>query len=194
MAAHRVKVVIIDGDAGFLEEAAAELSAHFTVYTSSTGEDGLKLCAQVRPQVVIADSGVTDVSFADLLTDLKGLDAAVLRIATSRDYSAIENVMQAIDTSHVHKYFRKPIDFFDLVEIINARTVSYQVGRGLSAGADKGPAYKRLHTIVDKAREVEKLGRTLDTQLGKIREVEADSFGKVRAALEAAIKRIRESQ
>ncbi|MEI6666947.1 MAG: hypothetical protein WCP29_02240 [Acidobacteriota bacterium] len=185
MSAHSVKVVVIDKDPGFLEEATAELSGHFAVYTTATAGEGLKLCAQLRPQVVIADSGMSDVTFTDFLSDLKGLDAGGLRIATSRDYSAIENVMQAIDTSHIHKYFRKPVNFFDLVDIINARTVSYQVGRG-ARGGDTGPAYKRLHTIVDKAKDVEKLKRQLELQLGKVREVESESFTKVKAAVDGA--------
>ena len=63
MTEHRVKVLIIDEDAGFLEEAATELSGHFTVYTSSTGGDGLKLFAQLRPQVVIVDAGISDIPF-----------------------------------------------------------------------------------------------------------------------------------
>ena len=187
MSAHRVKVLIIDEDAGFQEEATAELSDHFAVYSSSTAGEGLKLCAQVRPQVVIADAGVADMAFSDLLTDLKGLDAGVLRIATSRDYSTIENVMQAIDTSHVHKYFRKPVNYFDLVDVIDARTVSYQLGRAGAAGGDSRPAYKRLHTIVDKAKDVEKLRRQLELQLAKVRDVETESFDKLRQALDETI-------
>jgi hypothetical protein len=46
MTEHRVRVLIIDEDTGFLEEAAAELSGHFTVYTSATGGNGLKVCAE----------------------------------------------------------------------------------------------------------------------------------------------------
>ena len=183
MTEHRVKVLIIDEDAGFLEEAATELSGHFTVYTSATGGNGLKVCAQLRPQVVIVDAGISDIPFASLLDDLKGLDGAVLRIATSYDYSAIEKVVQAIETAHIHKYFRKPVNYFDLIEIINARTVSYQVGRGILRGADASPAYEKLHTIVDKAIEVEKLRQQLELQMAKIRDVETESFTKVKDAL-----------
>lgn len=123
MAEHHVNVLIIDEDAVFLEEAVTELSGHFTVYTSTTGGEGLKLCAQLRPQVVIVDTGISDIPFPEFLDHLKGLDGAVLRIATSHDYSAIEEVVQAIDTVHIHKFFRKPVNYFDLVESINARTV-----------------------------------------------------------------------
>ena len=104
MTEYRVKVLIIDGDTDFLVEAATELSQHFTVYTSDTGENGLKLLVQLRPQVVIVDSGISDMSFLSLLDDLKGLDGAVLRIAISQDYSAIEQVVQAIDTELLEKY------------------------------------------------------------------------------------------
>ena len=183
MAEHRVNVLIIDEDAAFLEEAVAELSGHFTVYTSATGGDGLKLCAQLRPQVVILDAGISDIPFPDLLDYLKGLDGAVLRIATSYNYSAIEKVVQAIDTAHIHKYFRKPVNYSDLVESINARTVHYQVGRGMQRGADSSPAYERLHNIVDKAKEVEKLRQQLESQMAKIRDVEAESFNKMKDAL-----------
>ena len=183
MTEHRVKVLIIDEDTGFLEEAATELSGHFTVYTSATGGNGLKVVAQLRPQVVIVDTGISDIPFASLLDDLKGLDGAVLRIATSHDYSAIEKVAQAIETAHIHKYFRKPVNYFDLIEIINARTVSYQVGRGILQDADLSPAYEKLHTIVDKAKEVEKLRHQLESQMAKVRDAEAESFHKVKDAL-----------
>lgn len=183
MTEHRVNVLIIDEDTGFLEEVATELSGHFTVYTSATGGNGLKVFAQLRPQVVIVDAGISDIPFPDLLDHLKGLDGAVLRIATSHDYSAIEKVVQAIDTGHIHKYFRKPVNFLDLIEIINARTVSYQVGQGILQGADSGPAYEKLHNIIDKAKEVEKLRQQLESQMAKIRDVEAESFNKVKDAL-----------
>jgi len=187
MTERRVKVLIIDENAGFLEEAATELSGHFTVYTSASGGDGLKVCARVRPQVVIVDAGVSDVSFPDLLDDLKGLDGAVLRIATSRDYSGIEEVVQAIETTHIHKYFRKPVNYLDLIEIINAKTMSYQMGRGAAQAADASPAYKKLNNIVDKAKEVEQLRRQLESQMAKIRDVEAESFDKMKTALEETL-------
>ena len=183
MTEHHVKVLIIDEDTGFLEEAATELSDHFTVYTSATGGNGLKVFAQLRPQVVIVDAGISDIPFASLLDDLKGLDGAVLRIATSHDYNAIEKVVQAIETAHIHKYFRKPVNYFDLIEIINARTVRYQVGRGILQGVDISPAYEKLHTIVDKAKEVEKLRQQLESQMTKVRDVEAESFNKVKDVL-----------
>jgi len=183
MTEHRAKVLIIDEDTGFLEEAATELSGHFTVYTSATGGNGLKAFAQLRPQVVIVDAGISDIPFPSLLDDLKGLDGAVLRIATSQDYSAIEKVVQAIDTGHIHKYFRKPVNYFDLIEIINARRVSYHVGRDASPGAEVTQAYEKLHNIMDKAKEIEKLRQQLESQMAKIKDVEAESFNKVKDAL-----------
>ncbi|MEI7635967.1 MAG: hypothetical protein WCJ37_01565 [Syntrophus sp. (in: bacteria)] len=183
MTEHRVKVLIIDEDAAFLEEAVAEMSGHFTVYTSETGANGLKIFAQLRPPVVIVDAGISDIPFSSLLDDLKGLDATALRIATSQDYRAIEAVVQAIDTGLIYKYSRKPINYFDLVEIINARTVNYQVGRGIQRSAAVSPAYAKLHTVVDKAKEVEKLRKQLESQLIKVRDIEEESFNKVKDAL-----------
>ena len=52
---NRVKVLIIDGDSGFLEEVKTELADYFTVYNSLTGGEGLKVFAQLRPQVVMVD-------------------------------------------------------------------------------------------------------------------------------------------
>jgi hypothetical protein len=183
MTEYRVKVLIIDEDTDFLAEAATELSRHFTVYTSATGGDGLKLFEQLRPQVVMVAAGIPDTPLTKLLDNLKGLDGSALRIATSHDYSAIEKVVQAIDTGHIHKYFRKPVNYFDLVESINARTVSYQVGRGMLHAADIKPAYARLHNIVEKAKDVENLQQQLEVQLGKVRDVEAESFNKMKDAL-----------
>jgi hypothetical protein len=183
MSGNRVKVLIIDGDSGFLEEVKTELSNYFTVYGSLTGGDGLKVFAQLRPQVVIVDAGTMDIPFPDLVEDLKGLDGAVLRIATSSDYRDIENVMAAIESAHVHQYFRKPINYTELIELINARTVNYLVGRDRAVAPEVGSAYQRLHTIVDKAVEAEKLRQQLESQMVKIREVEAESFTKVKEAL-----------
>ena len=184
MTEHRVKILIIDEDAAFLEEAMAELSGHFTVYTSVNGVNGLQIFVQRRPPVVIVDAGISDIPFSNLLEDMKGLDATVLRIATSRDYRAIEEVVQAIDTGLIYKYFRKPVNYFDLIEIINARTVNYQVGRESQHSAAASLAYAKLHTIVGKAKEVEKLRKQLEAQMAKIKDIEAESFNKVKDALE----------
>jgi hypothetical protein len=186
MTEHRIKVLIIDKDVVFLEEAVTELSDHYTVFTSDTGVDGLKIFAQLRPPVVIVDAGISDIPFSSLLDDLKGLDATALRIATSSDYSAIEEVVQAIDTGFIYKYFRKPLNYFDLIEIINARTVNYQVGRGIQQSAALSPAYTKLHNIVAKAKDVEKLRKQLELQMGKIKDIEAESFNKVKDVLEEA--------
>ena len=183
MTEHRVKVLIIDEDAAFLEEAVTELSGHFTVYTSVTGVNGLKIFAQQRPPVVIADAGIPDIPFSSLLDDLKGLDATVLRIATSRDYRAIEEVVQAIDTGLIYKHFRKPVNYFDLIEIINARTVNYRAGREIHESTAASPAYAKLHNIVDKAKEAEKLRKQLESQMAKIKDIEAESFNKLKDAL-----------
>jgi response regulator RpfG family c-di-GMP phosphodiesterase len=121
--------------------------------------------------------------FTGLLDDLKRLDATVLRIATSRDYQAIGEVVQAIDTGLIYKYFRKPVNYFDLIEIINARTANYQAGRESQETAAAGPAYAKLHSIVDKAKEVEKLRKQLESQMAKVKDIEAESFNKLKDAL-----------
>lgn len=183
MTERRVTILIIDKDVVFLEEAVTELSGHFTVHTSAAGGDGLKMFVQLRPQVVIVDAGISDIPFPDFIENLKGLDGAVLRIALSSDYNEIEKVVQAIDTGHIHKYFRKPLNYSDLAESINARTVNYQMDRGMLQGADISPVYNKLHNIIDKAKEVEKLRQQLESKMAKIKDVEEESFIKMKEAL-----------
>jgi len=183
MTGHLVKVLIIDEDTVFLEEAVNELSGRFMVSTSATGGKGIKVFKELRPQVVIVDTGISDIPFPRLIDELKFLDGAVLRIAVSRDYSTIDEVVEAIDTAGVHSYFRKPLNYFDLIQVINARTAGYYAGQGLPHSADARPAYEKLHSIIDKAKEVERLRENLEAQMAKIKDVEAESFSKITDAI-----------
>ena len=67
MSENLTKVLVIDEEKKFLDEAKAELSTSFQVETCSTGKEGLAIFKNFNPNVVIVDNKLSDVSFTKFI-------------------------------------------------------------------------------------------------------------------------------
>lgn len=190
------RVLVVDEDKEFLQEAMGELSGDCQVETSSTGRDALGRYEAFGPNVIILDCELSDISFAKVANQIRETDKNVIRIVLGRDYSKIERVVDAINEAHVHSFFRKPVNWVELKKTIQTKAIDYFVVKGRLAGRKETQgAYQKLETILDEAKKIEKMRLDAKVQLAKAQEVEAESFRKVKSVVDesrASRSRIKE--
>ncbi len=69
-------VLVIDDERSILDVIRILLSKHgFTIYTASSGREGMEQIEAIRPDIVISDIRMPDISGVDLLTKARAQDA-----------------------------------------------------------------------------------------------------------------------
>lgn len=69
----KTRVLVIDDEPQILRALRINLSVRgYEVYTAATGADALRIAAEHRPDVVILDLGLPDMSGIDVLGGLRG--------------------------------------------------------------------------------------------------------------------------
>ncbi|MBF0106443.1 MAG: response regulator [Deltaproteobacteria bacterium] len=189
------KMLVVDKDQDFLKAVRLNLAPKYDVETSLNGNDGLTLFKSFKPDVVMVENEVKDISFDDLLGEIKNIDQGVVRLVVSRDFSNIEAVIDAINENKAHKYLRKPVNFAELGRIIAGLTADHQGGEFSSAKAKS--VYSKLSTILDKVKKAEGMEKEAAAQLAKAAASESESLEKMRQfqnAVKEKTERINELQ
>jgi two-component system nitrogen regulation response regulator GlnG len=86
------------------------------VEVAETGRQGLELTRQLRPQVVILDVRLTDMSGMELFDQIRELDPR-LPVIIITAYAATETAIQAMKRG-AFDYLLKPVDFHQLREVV----------------------------------------------------------------------------
>ena len=82
MAKARILVIEDDDDVAKLEQTVLE-RADYEVKVAATGADGLELADTFRPDVVILDVGLPDISGLDVCTTLAGTNNAFILMVSA---------------------------------------------------------------------------------------------------------------
>jgi CheY-like chemotaxis protein len=68
----KTKVLVVDDERIIVEIVEEELAAHgYEVYTAFTGEEGLRKCKSLRPDVVILDIMMPDIDGSSVAAEMK---------------------------------------------------------------------------------------------------------------------------
>ncbi len=120
---HRKTILCIEDDAGTRELLEEELSeAGFQVLAAADGAAGLEMIADQRPDLVLCDIDMPNLSGFDVLEKLKtmGPVARELPFVFLTAYGQRENQIRARRLG-CDDYVTKPIDFELLIEIVRGR-------------------------------------------------------------------------
>ncbi|HZP41991.1 MAG TPA: response regulator [Candidatus Binatia bacterium] len=150
-------VLVIDDSATFREHLRSTLeAAGYAVTTASTGEEGLRLAAAVRPAAVVVDGMLPGVDGATVVRRLR-LDAALRRtpclLLTASDDR--EDELRAFE-SGADAFVRKGED----AGVVLARLAAVLRSTGGSADADAGPSVlgpKKILAVDDSPTYLEAL-------------------------------------
>lgn len=107
------KILIVEDEAQIHKFLRISLEAHgFSVEETRLGEDGLRLCATVQPQLVILDLGLPDMDGQEFILSLREWSQAPIIVLSVRA-SEVEKV-QALDAG-ANDYVTKPFGISELM-------------------------------------------------------------------------------
>ncbi|MBT7765842.1 MAG: response regulator, partial [Bdellovibrionales bacterium] len=175
MSVEQTRVLVVDEDRAFLTELESSLAQDCEVKTAENTKDAQLVFQTFKPNTVILDvSASGDESFVEFFSNIRREDRNVIRIVTSSDYNNLENIMDAINRAHVHKYLKKPIDIDVLRATLRQTTTDYNETKARYADEEKGEAYSKLKTVLDTAKEARQHQMDADSKLEHVADIEVE--------------------
>src|ERR671910_463537 len=101
-------VLIIDDDTAIQRSLGATLASNYAVHVASSGEDGLREFERVRPDLVLLDVMLPQMSGLAVLRALKR-QSAELPVIMMTAYAEVQTAVQAIKLG-ASDYLQKPVD------------------------------------------------------------------------------------
>lgn len=116
----QIKIVNVE-DYAPSREASSELLRleGFAVFEAATGSEGLKLVAQVRPQLVLLDVKLPDISGHEVCQRLKADDPTIPILQISASLASSEERVRGLE-SGADAYLVKPVEPEELIATIKA--------------------------------------------------------------------------
>jgi two-component system nitrogen regulation response regulator GlnG len=110
-------LLVVDDEANVLYSLAKSLqSDKLEVFTASTGRGGIELVKQRRPDAVILDVRLSDLSGLEVFDRIRQIDPR-LPIIIITAYAATETAIEAMKRG-AFEYLLKPIDFHQLRDVV----------------------------------------------------------------------------
>lgn len=140
----KTRVLVIDDEPQILRALRINLSVRgYEVHTAATGAEALHMAAEVKPDVVILDLGLPDMSGIDVLGGLRGwLSAPVIVLSARTDSS---DKVRALDAG-ADDYVTKPFGMDEFLARLRAAT-----RRGATASDTDEPVIETSSFTVDLA-------------------------------------------
>jgi DNA-binding NtrC family response regulator len=143
-------VLIIDDDAAIQRSLCSTLGPSFSVHVASSGEEGLREFERVRPEVVLLDVLLPQMSGLAVLRALKR-QSADLPVIMMTAYAEVQTAVQAIKLG-ASDYLQKPVDPRSVLDgvsnLIDRRAERQNSGRENVVG--ESPAMKRVWRAIER--------------------------------------------
>lgn len=112
------RVLVVDDDAGLVRALAINLRAHgWEVTTAATGAQALDAAASSRPDVVVLDLGLPDLSGLDVIEGIRGWSPVPIVVLSARQLG--EDKVDALDAG-ADDYVTKPFAMNELLARLRA--------------------------------------------------------------------------
>lgn len=126
----RLKLLVVD-DENRIVETLGELFRHrFELLTATGGQQAWDVFQEARPEVVLSDQRMPDLTGLELFERIKAIEPDTVRILIT-GYSDINTVIEAVNKGLLYKYIAKPWDNDTLSDLVleGARTYLTQTGQ-----------------------------------------------------------------
>lgn len=110
-------VLIVDDEVANLEKLRRTFVDEFQVYEAKSGEEALSLLRDQPVSAIITDQKMPGVSGVELLRRSLQVNPDLVRIILT-GYTEVEDLMDAINQGHVHRYITKPWEPFSLKQTV----------------------------------------------------------------------------
>ncbi|GAB3240055.1 response regulator [Mycolicibacterium hippocampi] len=151
MSAVKTRVLVIDDEPQILRALRINLSVRgYEVLTAATGADALQSAADHRPDVVVLDLGLPDMSGIDVLAGLRGWLSAPVIVLSARSDST--DKVEALDAG-ADDYVTKPFGMDEFLARLRAA-----VRRGAAVDTDEPVVETSSFTVDLAAKKVTRNG------------------------------------
>lgn len=114
----RNRVLVVDDDSGLARALSINLRAHgWDVSVAHTGAQALDLAASARPDVILLDLGLPDISGLDVLAGIRGWTRVPIVVLSARQLD--EDKVDALDAG-ADDYVTKPFAMNELLARLRA--------------------------------------------------------------------------
>ncbi len=121
-------VLVVDDEPANLQKLKRTLHGEFTVYEAGGGEEALQILRRQPVAVIITDQRMPGLSGVELLRKAIEVCPDSVRIILT-GYTEVEDLMDAINQGHVHRYITKPWEPFALKEAVKRELESWELRR-----------------------------------------------------------------
>jgi len=143
-------ILIIDDDAGIRNLLSSALASDYSVQVASSGEEGLKRCEQSRPNIVLLDVMLPEMSGIAVLRHIRKLNRD-LPVIMMTAYAQVHTAIEAIKLGAAD-YVEKPFDpervIAEIALIIGSRAKKPHVAHQGITG--ESPAMHRVWRLVER--------------------------------------------
>ncbi len=114
---HRQALLVVDDEAANLQKLRRTFLGEYRVYEASGGREALEVLKDRRVNAIITDQRMHGMSGVELLKQTLEVQPDAVRIILT-GYTEVEDLMDAINEGHVHRYITKPWDPFTLQQSV----------------------------------------------------------------------------
>jgi len=171
----KYSVLVVDDEPANLQKLKRTFMSEFEVFEASSGESALRLLQDHAVTIIITDQRMPGMSGVEFLKQSLKIAPETVRVILT-GYTEVEDLMDAINDGHVHRYITKPWDPFSLKETIKQELERWELKQ----------ENERL------ARELQKANEILASENIKLR-YEVESLKEFRSPLvyrSSAIKQL----
>ncbi len=124
----RYEILIVDDEPANLQKLKRTFVGEFVVHEAGGGEEALRLLREHKVAAIITDQRMPVMTGVELLERSLELNPDTVRIILT-GYTDVEDLMDAINQGHVHRYITKPWDPFSLKETVRRELERWELER-----------------------------------------------------------------
>lgn len=114
----KINVLYVDDEANNLTSFKANFRDEFNVFTVASPEEGLTVLENNEVHAIITDQYLKGTSGVDFLQSIIEKHPDPMRILLT-GYAVIEDIIEAVNKTHIYAYINKPWDKDNLVSVVN---------------------------------------------------------------------------
>jgi two-component system nitrogen regulation response regulator GlnG len=158
-------LLVVDDEANVLYSLTKSLqSGTLEVLTASTGREGIALVEQRRPDAVILDVRLADMSGLEVFDRMRQIDPR-LPIIIITAFAATETAIEAMKRG-AFEYLPKPIDYHQLREVVE-RALELSRFRHIPATFEEGGAAETSDRIVGRSAAMQEVYKAIGRVAGQ---------------------------
>ncbi len=152
-AARKARILFVDDEERILNALRSIFRRDYHVFTAANGAEALEFVTKFKPQVVVSDQRMREMTGIELLRQVREVSPNTVRMLLT-GYSDLAAIVGSINDGEVFRYISKPWDNDDIQKIVaEAVAVALELGDTRAAPGIVPDPMKAGILVVDDGRE-----------------------------------------